>query len=250
MAIILYKLPRFTEVNGHEKVVSKAGEWYVEDTSKDFSTSFCVVPTNILQKPGKHVIGKDEFIVMPAQPIDEYRQLAIDVQKIGLKDLGFIASYVGVHKDMVVGESGTGSGGATLFFAPLVKHVHSFDVRQGAIDKVEQDLDKQEITNVTLKVSDVQELECPEVDVFLLDVPQPWDAWKNMGCVKPGGWVVGYTPSANQLQQFVLEAPENFKKVHACEVIERHWKVEGKALRPVTADHSHTAFLSFFRRLY
>ena len=89
------------------------------------------------------------------------------------------------------------------------------------------------------------------IDVFLLDVPEPWRAWESMNkVVKQGGWVVGYTPNANQLQQFVNAAPENFLKMHACELIQRHWRVKGLVCRPETADFSHTAFLSFFRRIF
>lgn len=252
MAIILLKLPRYTMVNGHAKVVSKAGRWYVEDTSKQFSTSYGMVPAEILQSPGKHTVGKDEFCVVPAQPIDEAKALKQDVQRIQWKDLGVIAARIGVHKNMIFAESGTGSGGATSFFAPLVKKVYSYDIRKEASERVQKELDRLKITNVTFGVGSIDEIETPEqVDAFLLDVPEPWKAWEAMEKnVKLGGFVVGYTPNANQLQQFVKDAPKNFKKEHVCEIIERHWRVHGMVCRPETADFSHTAFLSFFRKIY
>ena len=69
------------------------------------------------------------------------------------------------------------------------------------------------------------------------------------GGVKIGGYVVGYTPSANQLQQFCNAAPRDFLQEDACELILREWKVRGLVVRPSTADFGHTAFLSFFRRI-
>lgn len=252
MAKILVKLPRTTKVHGQVKTVSKSGEWFIADTSKDFYTSFGMFPAQLFKKNGKHVVDKNEFCVFDAQPIDHYLQLKQDVQKITLKDLGFISAYVGVHKDMTFGEAGTGSGGATTYFAPLVKKMFSFDVRADAATKVQKDLDRLGIHNVTLKTGDVtkdKDIDC-EVDVFLLDCPEPWKAWLTMKkCVNLGGWVVAYTPNANQLQQVVNSMPEEFKHVHSCELIERHWRVRGLVCRPETADFSHTAFLTFFRRI-
>jgi tRNA A58 N-methylase Trm61 len=250
MPKILIKLPRYAVVNGEERVVSKHGYWYVQDPSKPFHSEFGEVPAAKLAKDGKFSIGKDEYCVFETQPIDDYRHLGQEVQKITLKDLGFIAAFTGVHKKMVFAEAGTGSGGATCFFAPLVKQVLSYDIRD-VKEKVGRDLNVLGCTNVELGVGDVTKtIPAKNVDLFLLDVPEPWKAWENMiTSVKIGGWVVGYTPNANQLQEFVNAAPEQFWHEHSCELIERHWRVRGKVCRPETADFSHTAFLTFFRRI-
>ncbi|MBR9703686.1 hypothetical protein GOV10_06610, partial [Candidatus Woesearchaeota archaeon] len=235
-----------------EKTVSKGGEWFIAEPSKDFHTSFGAVPSKLLQKNGKHAIDKNEFCVFDAQPIDHYHQLKQDVQKITLKDLGFISAYVGVHTEMSFAEAGTGSGGATTYFAPLVKEMFSYDVRADAANKVQKDLDRLGMGNVTLATGNVTQpadINC-EVDVFLLDCPEPWNAWLTMKkCVKLGGWVMAYTPNANQLQQVVNTMPAEFQHTHSCELIERHWRVRGLVCRPETADFSHTAFLTFFRRV-
>jgi tRNA (adenine57-N1/adenine58-N1)-methyltransferase len=253
MSKILIKLPRYTEHNGEQRCVSKAGRWYVKDPSKPFHSSFGEVPVDVLQNDGKHIIGKDEYCVFEAEPIDIYRQLGQNVQKITLKDLGFIAAYIGVHSDMTIAESGSGSGGATCFFAPLVKQIYSYDIRDDAAPKIANDLKIMGTDNVTLKTGDVtkvDDIDCEDIDFFLLDVPEPWKAWETMKkTVKVGGWVVGYTPNANQMQEFVNTAPEEFWKEHSCELIERHWRVRGKICRPETADFSHTAFLTFYRRI-
>lgn len=258
MPKILIKLPRYTDVNGHKKIVSKGGEWYIKDPSQTFHTEFGQVPVDVLQKIGKHTIDKDEYCVIPADSIDKYRQLKQNVQKITLKDLGFISSYVGIDDETIVAEAGTGSGGATAYFGGLALEVHSMDIREDASTHAQKELDKLGLKDVTFYTLDIcnpdqRPPHFPEgiIDVFLLDVPEPWRAWENMQkAVRIGGWVVGYTPNANQLQQFVNTAPDNFMKVHTCEVIERHWRVDGRVCRPETADHSHTAFLSFFRRIY
>lgn len=250
MPKILIKKVRTIIHNGQEKVVSKPGKWYLNNLDKDFHINDNIIPKEILQKEGAFKVGKDEFCIFTATPGDIYKSLKREVQLITLKDLGFIAANIGLHKDMIIADSGTGSGGSALFFAPLVKEVYSFDIREEAIDKVSKDAKHLGLSNIHLATkSAYEDIELPEVDAFLLDLPEPWNAWHNMNCVKIGGWVIGYTPSANQMHNLVNKMPENFMHVKSCELIERQWKVKGLALRPVTADFGHTAFLSFFRRL-
>jgi len=253
MPKIVVKRERTAVIDGQERVVSKGAQYYVADTGRDFSTEFCNIPKELLQQDRTHKIGNHEFCVFEATPGDEQLRLARDVQLITIKDLGFIGARIGAHKGMLFAEAGTGSGGATCYFAPLVKHVYSYDVRANSAEKVQKDLARLGFSNVTLATGSVYEPEaigCRDVDAFLLDVPEPWNAWETMRqCVKIGGYVVGYTPSANQLQQFCNAAPRDFLQEDACELILREWKVRGLVVRPSTADFGHTAFLSFFRRI-
>lgn len=249
---ILYKKARTIIHNGQEKVVSKPGKWIITNLDKDFHIHNCMIPKEELHKEGAFKVDKDEFCIFTATPGDVYKNIKREVQLITLKDLGFIAATIGVHKEMVFADSGTGSGGSCLFFAPLVKKVYSYDIREDAKTKVSKDIERLGITNIELETKSIYDsVKLPEkVDAFLLDVPEPWHAWPNMiANVKIGGWVVGYTPSANQMHNLVNKMPENFIHEKSCELIERKWKVKGMALRPSTADFSHTAFLSFFRRL-
>ena len=246
MHVLLIKKERTTTVNNRQKVVSKGNEWLIPN-NKDFHTSDGIITTKQLQTPGKHELGKETYYVLPAQPIDEYRARKQEVQKINLKDLGFISAYIGLHKDMHIGEAGTGSAGATTYFAQQITKVTTYDIRE-----VPARAELQNYKNVEVHQKDIIKDDITQdgpFDAFLLDVPEPWNAWHNMQAVKIGGWIIGYTPSTNQLQKLVNTMPENFIHIHACEVIERHWRVKGLVCRPETADHSHTAFLSFFRRI-
>ena len=118
---ILIKLPRFVEVDSQQRIVSKGGQWYIRDETKGFSTDFGEFPKELLQIPGKHVVGKETYAVIDPTLGDIRHRMGHSVQKIVDKDLGFIAAYTGVGRHIVFGEAGTGSGGATSFFAPLVK---------------------------------------------------------------------------------------------------------------------------------
>ena len=84
---------------------------------------------------------------------------------------------------------------------------------------------------------------------FILDVPEPWRALDTAKKVlKRGGWLVGYTPCITQAMHLVEALGTDWHHVKTCEVIEREWKVRGQAVRPVTKDFGHSAFLTFIRK--
>ncbi len=64
-----------------------------------------------------------------------------------------------------------------------------------------------------------------------------------------GGYIVAYTPSIIQAKQFLQHLPEDFMHERTTEIIDRDWKMKGDAVRPVTADIGHTAFLTVVRRI-
>ena len=50
-----------------------------------------------------------------------------------------------------------------------------------------------------------------------------------------------------QANRFVDALSDRWHHAKTCELIEREWKAKGKAVRPLTKDFSHTAFLTFVR---
>jgi tRNA (adenine57-N1/adenine58-N1)-methyltransferase len=69
--------------------------------------------------------------------------------------------------------------------------------------------------------------------------------------LRPGGIVACYSPSIIQVQRTVeeLEASRGFGQIESLEVLYRPWQIKGQAVRPVQQMVSHTAFLTFARRL-
>jgi hypothetical protein len=60
-----------------------------------------------------------------------------------------------------------------------------------------------------------------------------------------------YSPSIIQVQRTVeeLEGSRGWGQIESLEVLYRPWQVKGQAVRPVQQMVSHTAFLTFARRL-
>jgi tRNA (adenine57-N1/adenine58-N1)-methyltransferase catalytic subunit len=91
-----------------------------------------------------------------------------------------------------------------------------------------------------------------DVDRLVLDLPEPWRVLPHaLEALRPGGVIACYSPSIVQVQRTIeeLEATRGFAQIEPLEVLYRPWHVKGQAVRPVQQMVSHTAFLTFARRL-
>jgi tRNA (adenine57-N1/adenine58-N1)-methyltransferase len=204
-------------------------------------------------KPGKVVVGSQEFIIIEASFLDEYKGMKRDAQIITRKDLGFIIGFCGLTKASVVLESGAGSGAATMLFAKLCKKVYSYEIEKKNIDVVKENLARLKITNAIVEhkdMYDVKAVKVKNVDLVLLDLPEPWRALDSARkAAKLGGYIVAYTPSITQAQKLVNSLPQYMLHERTTEIIDRDWKIKGDAVRPMTADIGHTAFLTILRKI-
>ncbi|MDD9953203.1 MAG: methyltransferase domain-containing protein [Candidatus Woesearchaeota archaeon] len=225
----------------------KQKRWLIKNPKEDFHMQYGVIPKSKLKKGSFSLHGHD-FVVIPASVVD--MKLKRKAQIITQKDIGYIIGYCCLGKESVVLESGAGSGGATVALARVCKKVYSVEIEKENIAIVKENLQKLSIKNVTLKEGDIYEkAPIKTADVFLLDVPEPWRAYKTMKSVKVGGHIVAYTPSITQAAEFVNNLPKEFLHEKTVELMDRNWKIKGKAVRPVNAAIGHTAFLTFVRRL-
>ena len=90
------------------------------------------------------------------------------------------------------------------------------------------------------------------IDVTILDLPEPWNAIENCSnALKPGGFLVSYSPSVPQVADFVnaLRKNEHFIYLKTIEVTEREWEVEERRVRPKSSGLGHSGFLTFGRKI-
>jgi hypothetical protein len=91
-----------------------------------------------------------------------------------------------------------------------------------------------------------------DVDRIVLDLPEPWQVLPHaLDSLRSGGIIACYSPSIVQVQRTVeaLEETRSFTQIESLEVLYRPWQIKGQAVRPVQQMVSHTAFLTFARRL-
>jgi len=247
---LLIKLARFIDADGRRVKVSDFEKHLVDET-KDFHTKYGVVSASSMKKGGVVSAGKESFNVLDTSFIDLYKNMKRDAQIMMLKDLGAILALTGITKDSVVAEAGCGSGAATCFFAEHAKQVFSFDIENKNIDVAKENVKYLGLKNVTFKEMDVYAtVPKIEVDLFILDVPEPSKAVKNaLSSVKTGGFLVVYAPHIHQLQNAVAELPETILKEGILQVEHKQWLVDAQRSRPETRDVAHTGFLLIVRNL-
>lgn len=191
-----------------------------------------------------------------AEQVTERKRRA---QPIYPKDLGAILVHADLYPGAFVLEAGTGTAALTLAALRAVGpsgRVVSYEVREDfhrlATAAVEDTLGAVP-QNLELKVGDVYE-ELPERDAdrVLLDLPEPWRAVPQVAAaLRAGGLVFVHCPNVSQVQRFcdALREQGGFGLLETVELLERHWTVRGRSLRPAHRMVAHTGFLTFARRL-
>jgi tRNA (adenine57-N1/adenine58-N1)-methyltransferase len=253
MAVIVYKPERRVIVDGVSRVICKHEQWYVSDTGRDFHCAGAIIRKDQLT-PGVHTVGNHEFVIIPSTYLDDYKTIRRDAQIITRKDLGFLIGFCGLTKKSVILESGAGSGAATILLANLCKKIYSVEIDKENIAVVEENLKKLNVTNAAVRLGDIYDVKSvkgiKDVDFVLLDVPEPGKALASARkAMRLGAYVAAYTPSITQAQKLVNNLPREFLYERTTEIIDRDWRIKGDAVRPVTADIGHTAFLTILRRI-
>lgn len=245
-----------------KRIVATAGrehvppQMYVVDSEKDFHFKYGIIKKEDLQKPDGSVVktsaGKPYYVFSPSGA-DTYGTIKRSAQIPLLKDIAVVLAYTGIGKDSVVAESGSGSGGFSCFIAPYVKKVFSYDIDEDAINLVGSNAKMLGIKNIEAKNTDIyNSIPDKNFDLFFIDVPEPWKALENIKkAAKPGAYIVSYSPSIVQSQQFVNSAlkDESLFVEKTVELVEREWKIKDQAVRPVSKSTLHSGFLTFVRKM-
>ncbi len=225
--------------------------YLVKAENKKFSTQFGEINLEKLigKKFGTKIkshLGEEFIAVEPSLP-DFLRKIKRAPQIITLKDAGLIISSAGINKDSVVVEAGTGSAHLTIVLSKIAKKVYSYEIREDFYKIALENLKKLGITNVVLKNSDISKCKEKNADVFILDLGSPEKYIETARkALKPGGYLVVYSPVIEQVQRIDLRG---FAQIKTFECILREWETGENKTRPKTRMLGHTAFLTFARKV-
>ena len=195
-------------------MVSEGKKYYIEDISRDFHCAEGVIP--------KAELEKENCIIKS-------------------------------NKDSIVVDMGSGSGGSACFLATHVKEVHTFDINELHLEQVRKNVEYFDLKNVIVKKGDAYEnIPIKNVDLVLLDLPEPWKAICSADkALKIGGLIVAYCPQITQAQVFVNELMKmnNYIQIKSVEIVERDWKIEGQIVRPRSLSNIHSGFITVVRKI-
>jgi tRNA (adenine57-N1/adenine58-N1)-methyltransferase len=254
--LVLKERKAFVPELGREVTTVKERIYFVADPSKDYHTQQGIITATDLAKPAGTLITSNrgkEFCLLEADFTDLFKHLRRLPQAVPLKDLGVIAAETGVSADTIAVDAGAGSGLLACFLARLCARVTTYEIRGEHADVAEENIKALGLKNITLKRTSVYDgIDEREVDLITFDLPEPWKAIPHAAkALKPGAWLVSYSPSVPQMQDFCngLAAHGGFLHVKTIEIIERLWEAEGRRVRPLTAPIGHSGFITFARRL-
>jgi len=223
---------------------------YYVDPNCDFDCEFgriskdqfenCVVKTNM----------GIEMSCFESTFVDDFMRLKRGAQVILPKDIGAIITNAGINRDSVVVEGGSGSGWLACYLASICKKVISYDIKEDHQKTAINNAKRLGLKNLSFKLKSLGEIS-EKADVVIIDIPQPWDVMENISAkLKPGAVVVTYCPTIPQVMKSVeFSSNVNLFHFNTMEMIQRTWRVDGRAVRPIPDNIGHTAFLSFFRRI-
>src|SRR3989339_283404 len=158
-----------------------------------------------------------------------------------------------INKKSKVLDAGSGSGALACFVAAIAKEVVTYEIRDDFMEIVRQNIEFLQLKNIKIKKKDIyNEIEDKGFDVVILDLPEPWKALESCSkALKPGGFIVSYSPSVPQVADFVnaLRKNESFVYLKTAEIVEREWEVEERRVRPKSTGIGHSGFLSFGRKV-
>jgi len=239
-------------------LVTKEGrKFFAKNLDEDLHTQYGFVKKDDLKKAKdgdilKSNTGKEFYIFTPSF-IDFYRKIKRDAQIIPLKDIGVIVAETGIHRESRVLDAGSGSGALACFLAGIAKEVVTYEIRQDFIEIVKSNIEFLGLKNIKIKNKNIyHEIDDKDIDVAVLDLPEPWNAIGNCSkALKVGGFLVSYSPSVPQVADFVnaVRKNESFIYLKTVEITEREWEVEERKVRPKSSGLGHSGFMSFARKI-
>lgn len=213
------------------------------------------------------LVGRDEGTVMKStlgatyialRPTleDFVLEMPRGAQVIYPKDLAPICMLADIGPGVRVLESGIGSGALSMTMLRWGAKIVGYEIREDFLARaranVRSFLGEAALNRYHTELRDCYEgIDERDLDRVVLDLPEPWRVVPHaLEALRPGGILVGYTPSIMQAAQ-LREAMANraWTGTRTLEVLHRGWYVEGQAVRPDHRMVAHTGFLTTGRLL-
>ncbi len=185
--------------------------------------------------------------------LDILKKLKRLPQIVTPKDASLILGYTGISPDSLIVDAGSGSGFLCIFLAYYCRKgkVVTYEKRPDFAKVVRKNVKLSGLKNIVVKGKDILEgIEEKNIDLITLDMKGAERVVKNaFQVLKPGGWLVVYSPYIEQVISVRNEIENlNFTQVKTVENIVREWRV-GRHTLPEVSGVMHTGWLTFARKI-
>ena len=206
------------------------------------------------------MVGQKSLTIVDAALPEARRNMFRRAQTIGIKDSGFLISWMGIGVGSRVLEGGHGSAGLAMHLANVMgsagtlisvenRAEHAAVGRQNMERMAEFSsefpdwhLIEGDLSEASGKVKEI----CAELDAAIIDIAEPWMVVADIAsALKVGGRLACYCPTTAQLEKSWNALEEEGLVVEfSGEMIERRWVKAAKGgVRPGNQPMGHTAFL-------
>ena len=184
--------------------------------------------------------------------LDILKKLRRVPQIIMPKDASLILAYTGISPDSLIVDAGSGSGFLAIFLAYYCRggKVVTYEKRPDFAKVAKKNVELTGLKNIVVKEKDVLEgIDEKNIDLMTLDMKSAEKVVKmSFNALKPGGWLVIYSPYIEQVISVREEIEKlNFKEIKTVENIVREWRV-GRHTLPEVSGVMHTGWLTFARK--
>ncbi len=205
-------------------------------------------------------VGQKSLTIVQAALPEARRNMNRRAQTIGIKDSGFLISWMGIGTGSRVLEGGHGSAGLAMNLANVMgskgnlisveNRPEHADVGRSNMERLAElstgfpswNLLEMDLQNAASEVEGI----CGELDAAIIDIAEPWTVVPDISqTLRIGGRIACYCPTTAQLEKSWNEVEKEGLIVEfAGEIIERRWSKAGRGgVRPGNQPMGHTAFL-------
>lgn len=205
-------------------------------------------------------VGQKSLTIVQAALPEARRNMNRRAQTIGIKDSGFLISWMGIGTESRVLEGGHGSAGLAMNLANVMgskgylisveNRPEHAEVGRSNMERLAEfssdfpswNLLEMDLQNAASEVADI----CGELDAAIIDIAEPWTVVSEISqTLRIGGRIACYCPTTAQLEKSWNKVEEEGLIVEfAGEIIERRWSKAGRGgVRPGNQPMGHTAFL-------
>ncbi len=206
------------------------------------------------------LVGHKSLTIAKAALPEARRNMARRAQVIGIKDSGFLISWLGIGVGSNVLEGGHGSAGLAMNLASVMgasgtlisvesRPEHAIVGKQNMdrLDKILPEFPQWHLLDGEFQMvkEEISQI-CNSLDAIIIDIAQPWEIVPQISdLLRVGGRIACYCPTTIQLERAWESIEECGMIVEwAGEMIERKWvKASKGGVRPGNTPIGHTAFL-------
>ena len=205
-------------------------------------------------------VGQKSLTIVNAALPEARRNMFRRAQTIGIKDSGFLISWMGIGVGSRVLEGGHGSAGIAMHLANVLGEkgtLISVEIREEHAKVGKQNMDRLKeilpefpdwhlLVGDLIDVGDKVKSICGNIDAAIIDMAEPWTVVDSIiSTLRIGGRIACYCPTTSQLEKSWNACEDAGLEIEwAGEMIERKWSKASKGgVRPGNQPMGHTAFL-------